>query len=74
VADHGTTTTTLLLLSHRSLYLTNKEVSIFDLTKSMSVTAEIWAHTAQGVVVHGDNPLDIVEVLTTETVRRQDRI
>jgi hypothetical protein len=53
----------------RALVLTNAEVSIFDLTRPNMVVAEVWATTVRGMVIRGDDPVDIVRVITTETVR-----
>jgi sulfoquinovosidase len=52
----------------RSLMLFNNEVSIFDLTRGEVVSAEVWATTVTGVIIYGETPLDIVEVITEETV------
>lgn len=53
----------------RSLILYNSETSIFDLTKSHTVVAELWATSMKGAVVRGHTPLDLVTAITSVTVR-----
>lgn len=57
------------MTSHlRSLLLYETRTCLFDLTRSHTVSAELWSTAMAGAVVMGRSPLDIVTAITTVTV------
>jgi hypothetical protein len=52
----------------RAFMLSNNQVSIFDLRNPERVKIELWATTMEGFIFAGKSPLELVRLITTETV------